>query len=266
MVLIFAIPRWIPVAALARLGIAVSVVITADPSVVLQPAAERPLYYRRAIVPADLENRSLRELSLMRNWIFARAGNPFRRDWLREFFAAQEWYRPRAKLDHRLIDSLDRANSFAIARHELALTREVLIERRDRLLSLPRPGEAERIELELIGERLGDALDHDGRAPHPLEKPALLDGPVTLEQLADYSRRDLALLRNLIYARRGRPFASPHLAQRFATLEGYRPESSYTNRRLTPVDRRNLKLIRSLENELGGPLRDGAVEEWLFAA
>ena len=38
----------------------------------------RQLYYERALTDEDLAGRTLRELSLMRNWIYARAGNPFR--------------------------------------------------------------------------------------------------------------------------------------------------------------------------------------------
>ena len=38
-------------------------------------AEDRPLYYTRALTPADLEGRTLRELALMRNTIYARAGH-----------------------------------------------------------------------------------------------------------------------------------------------------------------------------------------------
>src|SRR5262249_55062235 len=37
----------------------------------LVAAAERPLYYERALTAADLDGRTLRELSLMRNTIYA---------------------------------------------------------------------------------------------------------------------------------------------------------------------------------------------------
>ena len=38
-----------------------------------------------------LDGRSLREHTLMSNWIYARAGNPFRKPWLDTFFRAQAW-------------------------------------------------------------------------------------------------------------------------------------------------------------------------------
>src|SRR5437762_3233786 len=63
------------------------------------PKSERPLYYERLITAADLEGRSLRELSLMRNTIYARAGNPFRKKWLRDYFTSQPWYHPATRTD-----------------------------------------------------------------------------------------------------------------------------------------------------------------------
>ena len=48
----------------------------------------RPLYYDRALTPADLQGRTLRELTLMRNTVYARAGHPFRKKWLRDYFTA----------------------------------------------------------------------------------------------------------------------------------------------------------------------------------
>ena len=55
---------------------------------------DRPLYYTRPITDDDLIGRSLRELSLMRNTIYARAGNKFRKKWLNDYFSAQPWYHP----------------------------------------------------------------------------------------------------------------------------------------------------------------------------
>lgn len=57
-------------------------------------ADKRPLYVTRPLTSDDLTGRSLRELTLMRNWIYARRNNEFRRRWLREFFVAQKWYSP----------------------------------------------------------------------------------------------------------------------------------------------------------------------------
>jgi hypothetical protein len=47
-------------------------------------ATDRPLYYTRPITEADVAGRSLRELAILRNTIFARAGQPFRKRWLHD--------------------------------------------------------------------------------------------------------------------------------------------------------------------------------------
>src|SRR5262245_30337487 len=71
----------------------------------------RPLYYTRAITDDDLIGRSLRELNLMRNTIYARAGNKFRKKWLNDYFSAQPWYHALDKMDESKITPLDRKNA-----------------------------------------------------------------------------------------------------------------------------------------------------------
>src|SRR5215470_1120836 len=65
----------------------------------------RPLYYTREITDDDLIGRSLRELTLMRNTIYARAGNKFRKQWLNDYFSAQPWYHPQEPIDENKIRS-----------------------------------------------------------------------------------------------------------------------------------------------------------------
>jgi hypothetical protein len=65
------------------------------PSTPATPAA-RPLYYDRRIEREDLRDRSVEELRLMRNAIYARAGREFKDPELRAQFAKQPWYRPSA--------------------------------------------------------------------------------------------------------------------------------------------------------------------------
>ncbi|MCS6912472.1 MAG: YARHG domain-containing protein [Myxococcales bacterium] len=239
-------------------------------------AQSRPLYYEREITPADLEGRSLRELSLMRNTIYARAGNPFRKKWLAEYFASQPWYRPLPKMDAGKLTALDHKNARTIALYEEGLDRQELQRRYEEVMARRRAGQSrpeDEIEVRLLsaklGRWLGEAQGPRDSARSPLEDPSLLDRLLTLEQLQDLSRRDLRLLRNTIYARRGRPFRSPILQQYFGDMEWYRPVADYTDKRLTDIDRRNIKLIRSVEDELGGPLSDREHREedgWMFAA
>src|SRR5215469_17677501 len=99
-----------------------------------QDAASRPLYYERQITPEDLKDRTLRELTLMRNTIYARAGNPFRKKWLNDYFSAQSWYHPLTQMDQSKLTPLDRKNAETIADFDGSISRDDLLERRKTLL------------------------------------------------------------------------------------------------------------------------------------
>jgi hypothetical protein len=238
-----------------------------------QTAAQRPLYYERPIAPSELEDRSLRELSLMRNTIFARAGNSFRKKWLRDHFEAQPWYQARGKVDESGLTEYDRQNARKIAEAEVSFTREQLDERLAEVQARAAGGKAtaeDDIELRLISSRLGvwkGSADVPRGERSPLEDPTMLDSLLDLKQLDNMSPRDLRLLRNTIYARRGRSFKSPVLTEYFEGMGWYSPDDSYSDARLTEVDKKNIRLVRSVEDSLGGPLadRDHMQEEGWFA-
>jgi hypothetical protein len=215
---------------------------------------QRPLYYTRAITQDDLAGRTLRELSLMRNTIYARAGNEFRKQWLNDYFAALSWYHPLAKMDESKLTALDKKNAETIADFDAALTRDELQARLREVMNPQTP--EDKIELRLISMRLGRWAGSADQDRTPLEDPSLLDKQITVEQLKDFSRRDLRLLRNLIYARRGRPFHSDLIRAYFAAVDWYKPDPAYTDARLTALDKRNINVILSVENSLGGPLTD----------
>jgi hypothetical protein len=80
-------------------------------------------------------------------------------------------------------------------------------------------------------------------------------------ELRQLSLRDLRVLRNTIYARRGRPFKSKVLQAHFSAMSWYQKDDTYTDARLTANDKRNIDLIRAVEDEFGGPLKD---EDWLI--
>jgi hypothetical protein len=83
-----------------------------------RPAAAPP-HMDRLLTSADLDGRSLEELALMRNTIYARAGRTFKNPKLREYFAAQPWYRPTASAS--TLSAVDAANVRTIAARERAL-------------------------------------------------------------------------------------------------------------------------------------------------
>ncbi|MFO0598931.1 MAG: YARHG domain-containing protein [Myxococcaceae bacterium] len=227
---------------------------------------ERPLYLERAITPEDLKGRSLRELTLMRNWIYALRGNEFRRRWLADFFAAQPWYQPNQRdflsgewqVNRDFGEGVvkrDDANAERIATFESELTREDLLARRDevraRVKGVAVIPPLDLIELKLLSIRLGGWAGEGTPPPlSPLEDPARLDKVLTLESLDDLSPRDLKILRNTIFARRGRAFETPLVKGHFKTVEWYQVDPKYTDARLTDVDKKNVKLIQSLERQL----------------
>lgn len=227
-------------------------------------AGPRPLYYERALTAADLDGRTLRELTLMRNTIYARAGHPFRKKWLHDYFAAQPWYKPLAKDDNSKVTATDRANATLIAKAEQGQKRADLKARRDDILARQRAGKAtpdDEIELTILNTRLGQwvAAEPVAKPPadvSPLEDPSQLEHLITVEQLSNLSRRDLRILRNTIYARLGRQFKSKLLQEYFNNMEWYKPDPSFTDKRLSKIDTTNVRLIKSVEDTLGGPMTE----------
>jgi len=230
-------------------------------------AADRPLYVEAALEPADLEGRSLRELTLMRNWIYAKRGNEFRRAWLKEFFSKQPWYQPNQAMflngvwkseteDPPEVWRRDDKNAETIATYESSLTVEKLTAMRDTLRAKVKANKKaapeELVELKLLSIRLGEWAG-EGDAPadlNPLENPSRLDKLLSMKDLDDLSPRDLKLLRNTIFARRGRAFETPLVKGHFTTIKWYAIDPKYTDAKLTDVDKKNVKLIQSLEKQL----------------
>lgn len=230
-------------------------------------AAERPLYVTKPLTSSELSSRSLRELTLMRNWIYARRGNEFRRAWLRDFFAKQKWYAPnqmmflsgawRGESEDQPEDwARDDKNAELIAEYESNLTTEQLVAMRDavraRMKNVKESNADDLIELKLISVRLGGWAG-EGAPPAgltPLENPKRLDALLKLTDLDDLSPRDLKLLRNTIFARKGRPFETPLVKGHFKTVQWYVADAKYADKLLNDVDKKNVKLIQSLEREL----------------
>src|SRR5262245_49377151 len=106
---------------------------------------------------ADYEGRSLRELTLMRNMSYARAGNPFRRKWLNAWFSKQTWYGPLAQMDESRLTATMRANADAIGSYEASLSPDELLKRRDavRARVKEKATPEDEIELKLLSVRLG---------------------------------------------------------------------------------------------------------------
>ncbi|WP_224243355.1 YARHG domain-containing protein [Hyalangium gracile] len=279
-----------------------------------------------------LEALSLRELSILRNTIFARYGwGGFRKPWLREHFQKQPWYKPDPKFSYKRLGPNDRRNVELIAQAEMSLRYADLEQMRDPLLAkagkwwgdipfyqakdgefitacevdesrappkeewemkrvweekfekdafaskdcryhspsppsileaednkpvspdLSKLSAEERIELGLISRAMGEfAVDTDRRE----QTVASLDKVLSVKELRELSLRDLRLLRNTIFARRGRSFKSELLQEHFEHMPWYKPDPAYSDKRLTKTDKRNIELIRQVEGEFGGALKD----------
>ncbi|MFO0549576.1 MAG: YARHG domain-containing protein [Polyangiaceae bacterium] len=215
------------------------------------PAApERPLYYDREITQEDLAGRTLRELALLRNTIFARQGNVFRRPWLAAYFKAQPWYKPSDK--PTAPSKLDEANAKVIAAYDAAIATDEL-EKRVTTITAHAPSFDEKVELSLLSQRLGRYVGGETTEPTPLEDINRLDKLLTLDDLATLSKRDLRILRNSVYARRGRSFDSKVVRGYFEKAAWYKPRADYSDSLLNEVDNKNIAIIRSVEDSLGGP-------------
>lgn len=246
----------------------------------LQPAGDekksgeteaRPLYYERLLTPEDLKGRTLREFSLLRNTIFARVGNRFRKTWLDEHFRAQPWYKPADKTRIDLLSAIDKKNVELIVQAQEALSKADLERSRDQLLALDDRSKHQEQELRLLSARLGKWSGDEGtKDPQrtPLEDPKLLDKVLKLSNLREMSRRDLRILRNMIYARRGRAFKSPLVDSYFGRMDWYDPVQEFKSSMLTATDRKNIRIVKSLEHSLGGPIRDTdhPEDDWMYVA
>lgn len=80
-----------------------------------------------------------------------------------------------------------------------------------------------------------------------VEAKILADRLLTVEDLEGFTREELRLLRNTIYARHGRVFQSPDLQWYFERRSWYAPQPTYTDSVLTENDRANGKLILHVE-------------------
>ncbi len=239
-----------------------------------KPEPTRPLYYDRALTDEDLEGRTLRELDLMRNTIYARIGQQFRKEWLRQYFSAQPWYQPKDDVDASTLSKQDLRNAERIVDVGNAIKPATLREQRNALNEKMLSGTSTRldaIEFQLIAARLGEwqggsAID---RRPSPLEEPERLEELLQVTDLDDLSLRDLRILRNTVYARRGRVFNSALLQIFFDNKAWYKPNPDYSGKLLTSIDRKNIRIVKSLEKELGGPITDWGhmmEEGWLYGA
>jgi hypothetical protein len=177
----------------------------------------------RYLSRAELQGLSADQLHIARNEIFARRGRYFKDDALRAYFSQFPWYQPHAR--EVPLSPVERANVGLIQ-------------------SIEAPA----------------AASHAVTGPLPTQAqvetgPASADPArryLTPEELQGLSTERLVIVRNEIFARKGRYFKDDALRAYFSQFPWYQPYAWDVP--LSPVDQANVKLVQSFE-QTGSPPR-----------
>ncbi|PID58806.1 hypothetical protein CSB45_02060 [candidate division KSB3 bacterium] len=170
----------------------------------------------RKLKQADLTGKTLWELSLMRNEIFARSGYIFKTQELQKHFEQQAWYVPRHKdvtVVSALLSELEHDNINMIKRYEQTQQAEQLQHKI--------PGKYPEASLKYL-------TDHD---------------------LENKSQEDLSIMRNEIFARHGHVFTRPHMKAYFENQSWYVPRTDDVYAQLSDIEKANIELIQHYERQ-----------------
>ena len=75
----------------------------------------------------QLSDKTLRELAILRNTIYARYGwDGFRKQWLHDYFHAQKWFKPNPAFSYKMISKADRQNAHLIGSIEASFSEDTL--------------------------------------------------------------------------------------------------------------------------------------------
>ncbi len=170
----------------------------------------------RYLTRAELQGLSADRLHIARNEIFARRGRYFKDDTLRAYFSQFPWYQPRA-WDVPLT-TVEKTNVDLIA-------------------SIEAPAAVSR------------GITGPVPAPTNMENSVASADPsrryLTPEELQGLSADQLVIIRNEIFARRGRYFKDDALRAYFSQFPWYQPHAWDVP--LSPIEQANVKLVQSLE-------------------
>jgi hypothetical protein len=170
----------------------------------------------RYLTRTELQRLSADRLHLARNEIFARRGRYFKDDALRAYFEQFPWYRPRA-WDVPLTP-VEKANV-------------------DLITSIESPAAASR---GITAPVPAQTNTEDSFAFADVGRRYL-----TPEELQGLSADRLVIVRNEIFARRGRYFKDDALRAYFSQFPWYRPFAWDVP--LSPIEQANVKLVQSFE-------------------
>lgn len=170
-------------------------------------------FYRdRLIKQEELGEHTEVEWRIMRAEIEALHGKTFDdAPWLQQFFLERYWYRPNYNYDPNQLSEIERRNLATI----------IAAANRQKNFVLA-PGEMDKFQDKLITEDM-------------------------LKGLGLY---ELRILRNEIYARRGRRFRTPWIAEYFYSQPWYKPLPDFREPELSPIETKNIATIVNLENKI----------------
>jgi hypothetical protein len=181
----------------------------------------------RLMKPEKLGQHTAAEWRILRAEVEAVHGKRFDdQPWLQQYFEERYWYRPDPAYNAKRLTAIERRNLATID----------AAQRKARQVALS-PGDLEHFE---------------GRE-------------ITEELLRGLSLHELRLLRNEIYARRGRQFRTEWLAQYFWSQPWYEPREEEAEPELPPVEKKNVETIVAYERKLKDglsttPLAKGLLE------
>src|SRR5439155_20961371 len=112
------------------------------------------LFQLNALSDSMLADLSLYDLRVLRNEVYARHGRRFQTPWLKEYFAHEPWYHPRASYSDSALSEIEKANIKVIVateaqRHEEVSTKEIQSQTLDGLF----PEVARRLRNEIFARR-----------------------------------------------------------------------------------------------------------------
>jgi len=192
----------------------------------VQPGDMR-YWVTRSLTPRKLGKHSGAEWLVLRSEIEAIHGKRFESDpWLQQYFDERYWYKAADKYDPKSLSAIEEKNLATIT----------LAQKRSRKVALA-PGDMELFENRLISEQMLHGL----------------------------SLYELRLLRNEVYARHGRSFQAPWLAQYFFSQPWYQPDDNFKDEQLSGSDKTNVETIVAYETKIHDNLSSKPITRALLA-
>lgn len=183
-----------------------------------------PVGAQRTLTTGDLQGLSKWDLDVLRNEIYAAHGRRFDRSDLQRYFEKQTWYTPDSGYNDGRLSKLESRNAAFIANYQKS-----------------------RGQVSSGGSGKRRTTSGGGGSSSGQILPFSSSRRVEYGDLAGMTDRQLELARNEIYARHGRPFKRADLRSYFRSKSWYSEDSSFTESRLSSLEKRNAQTILNFE-------------------